>query len=275
MKRRLLALAALVLTAGLTVTVISSSSASTAKSVKNFQHVFVIMMENTGYDALSATRTPRGSTRRSRPTVSPPTPTASPTRASPTTSPRRPARPRASPTTTTPPSTSRTSSTSWSRTEDVEGLHAGLSLCKRPSSPTRAATSFTSGSTTRSSPSPTSVEPGPDGERRRPSQLTTDLANNTVPDYSWISPDQCNDMHGRGGGACGSVRLLERAVADQRRRHVPHDLRRQDHGLEGLDGDSVIFITWDESDFTGSPDNFGFGDTAAAATPPRMAAATC
>src|SRR5207302_825615 len=32
------------------------------------------------------------------------------------------------------------------------------------------------------------------------SQLDTDLANNTVPDYAWISPDQCNDMHGRGGG---------------------------------------------------------------------------
>src|SRR6266849_330923 len=29
------------------------------------------------------------------------------------------------------------------------------------------------------------------------SVLATDLANNTVPDYVWISPDQCNDMHGR------------------------------------------------------------------------------
>ena len=28
------------------------------------------------------------------------------------------------------------------------------------------------------------------------SQFATDLANNTVPDYSWISPDQCHDMHG-------------------------------------------------------------------------------
>jgi hypothetical protein len=30
--------------------------------------------------------------------------------------------------------------------------------------------------------------------------VATDLANDTVPDYSWISPDQCHDMHGRGGG---------------------------------------------------------------------------
>jgi len=35
------------------------------------------------------------------------------------------------------------------------------------------------------------------------SQFATDLANNTVPDFSWISPDQCNDMHGRStAGAC-------------------------------------------------------------------------
>src|ERR1700676_2949862 len=36
------------------------------------------------------------------------------------------------------------------------------------------------------------------------SQLATDLANNTVPNYVWISPDQCHDMHGRGlpGDAC-------------------------------------------------------------------------
>src|SRR5713101_1043704 len=30
------------------------------------------------------------------------------------------------------------------------------------------------------------------------SQLETDLASGNAPSYSWISPDQCNDMHGRG-----------------------------------------------------------------------------
>src|SRR5437588_5090326 len=29
------------------------------------------------------------------------------------------------------------------------------------------------------------------------SQFSTDLAHNAVPNFSWISPDQCNDMHGR------------------------------------------------------------------------------
>ncbi len=30
-------------------------------------------------------------------------------------------------------------------------------------------------------------------------QFSSDLASKNVPDYVWISPDQCNDMHGRGG----------------------------------------------------------------------------
>src|SRR5581483_560214 len=33
------------------------------------------------------------------------------------------------------------------------------------------------------------------------SQLATDLAANRVPDFSWISPNQCDDMHGRAGSA--------------------------------------------------------------------------
>src|SRR6266851_5444399 len=33
------------------------------------------------------------------------------------------------------------------------------------------------------------------------SQLDADLANGNVPDYAWISPDQCHDMHGRGAPA--------------------------------------------------------------------------
>ena len=40
------------------------------------------------------------------------------------------------------------------------------------------------------------------------SQFATDLANNTVPNYVWISPDQCNDMHGRGATSDRSLRLF-------------------------------------------------------------------
>src|SRR6266852_2926058 len=39
------------------------------------------------------------------------------------------------------------------------------------------------------------------------SQLNSDLAAGTVPDYAWISPDQCNDMHGRGGPSTDPCRF--------------------------------------------------------------------
>lgn len=92
------------------------------------------------------------------------------------------------------------------------------------------------------------------------SQFATDLANNTVPDYSWISPDQCHDMHGRGATpadpcdfsqiqpliATGDLFLSQTVAAIV--------------NSPAWRGNSVIFITWDESDFTGSGP-FGFGDT--------------
>jgi phosphatidylinositol-3-phosphatase len=92
-------------------------------------------------------------------------------------------------------------------------------------------------------------------------KFATDLANNTVPDYSWISPDQCNDMHGRGGGGSGDPCDFS---------HVQGLIATGDAFLQSTvnaimssrawTGNSVIFIAWDESDFTGSGP-FGFGDT--------------
>jgi phospholipase C len=92
------------------------------------------------------------------------------------------------------------------------------------------------------------------------SQLATDLTNNTVPNYVWISPDQCHDMHGRGATpadpcdfsqiqpliATGDAFLLSTVNAIMT--------------SKSWTGNSVIFITWDESDFTGTGP-FGFGDT--------------
>jgi phospholipase C len=93
------------------------------------------------------------------------------------------------------------------------------------------------------------------------SQLTTDLANDTVPNYAWISPDQCNDMHGRGGG--GSSDPCDFS-------HEPLLIQAGDSFLsqtvgaimasKAWRGNSVIFISWDESDFTGTGPS-GFGDT--------------
>lgn len=92
-------------------------------------------------------------------------------------------------------------------------------------------------------------------------QLQSDLWSGQAPDYSFIAPNQCHDMHG---------------IADTHAN--PCDFSNEqsiislgDTFLNGLvdeitsspawNGNSAIFVVWDESDFTGSPSNFGFGDT--------------
>jgi hypothetical protein len=91
------------------------------------------------------------------------------------------------------------------------------------------------------------------------SDFATDLANNTVPDFVWISPDQCHDMHGRAATladpcdfsqvqpliATGDTFLRDTVIAIL--------------SSKAWRGNSVIFITWDEADFTGSGFQ-GFGD---------------
>jgi phosphatidylinositol-3-phosphatase len=92
------------------------------------------------------------------------------------------------------------------------------------------------------------------------SQFSTDLASKNVPDYSWISPDQCNDMHGRAGPSTdpcnfGNVQGLI-STGDAFLSATVGAIM----GSRAWNGNSIIFITWDESDFTGSGP-FGFGDT--------------
>lgn len=82
------------------------------------------------------------------------------------------------------------------------------------------------------------------------SQFAADLANGTVPDYSWISPDQCHDMHGRGGGGpsdpCdfSNVQGLI-TTGDTFLNQTVNAIVKS----SAWNGNSVIFITWDESDF--------------------------
>jgi hypothetical protein len=91
------------------------------------------------------------------------------------------------------------------------------------------------------------------------SQLATDLANNTVADYVWITPDQCHDMHGRAStpsDPCdfSQVQALI-ATGDSFLLNTVNAIMTS----KAWTGNSVIFITWDESDFTGSG-FMGFGD---------------
>jgi phospholipase C len=92
------------------------------------------------------------------------------------------------------------------------------------------------------------------------SQLDADLASGNVADYNFIAPDQCHDMHGRGAPptdpcAFSQVQSLI-ATGDA----FLSDLIGKITSSPSWNGNSVIFITWDESDFTGSGP-FGFGDT--------------
>jgi phosphatidylinositol-3-phosphatase len=82
------------------------------------------------------------------------------------------------------------------------------------------------------------------------SQFSTDLANKSVPDYTWISPDQCNDMHGRGGG--GSIDPCDFSNEQQLIATGDQFLSSTVGAImnsQAFNGNSVIFIAWDESDF--------------------------
>lgn len=86
------------------------------------------------------------------------------------------------------------------------------------------------------------------------SQFSTDLANNNVPDYSWISPDQCHDMHGRAATPSDPCDFSQEqsliSTGDQFLSQTVSEIMNS----RAWNGNSVIFITWDESDFP-------FGDT--------------
>jgi hypothetical protein len=93
------------------------------------------------------------------------------------------------------------------------------------------------------------------------SQFATDLANNTVPNYVWISPDQCHDMHGRGGGGptdpCDFSQVQSLITAGDT--FLNTTVAEIMASRAWSKGHSVILITWDESDFTGAGFQ-GFGD---------------
>jgi hypothetical protein len=89
------------------------------------------------------------------------------------------------------------------------------------------------------------------------SQLDTDLANGNVADFNFIAPDQCHDMHGRStAGDCnyGEVQGLI-STGDSFLRDLVHKIT----SAPSWTGNSVIFVTWDESDFP-------FGDTGGCCT---------
>ncbi len=93
------------------------------------------------------------------------------------------------------------------------------------------------------------------------SQLDADLASGNAPDYVWISPNQCNDMHGRfsldPNDLCSFAHEQNLIATGDA---FLHNLVDKITSSSAWTGNSLILIAWDESDFTGSGP-FGFGDT--------------
>lgn len=103
-------------------------------------------------------------------------------------------------------------------------------------------------------------------------QLDYDLATNNVPNFVWISPDQCNDMHGVGNGeplgypACsypasgldhGAIQL-----GDQFLQHTVTKIMNS----PAWSKKSIIVIAWDEDDYNGYPNGCCESPTGTAGT---------
>jgi hypothetical protein len=263
MSKRLAVLAALIITAGLTFAVVGASTSSAGGHVKNFKHIFVIMMENTGIEALQGNPNAPwinqamqtygvagnyyGVTHPSQPNYI--ASTAGTTAGVPDDN---------DVTVNLPNIVDQLEAKGHTWKAYMQSLslcttkldHAcGNQLYERKHNPF---VSFTDVQT----------NPARMANIVDFSQLSTDLANNTVPDFSYISPDQCHDMHGRGGGGSSdpcdfSNEQLLISAGDTFLKNTVNAITSS----SAWNGNSIIFITWDESDFTGSPNNFGFGDT--------------
>jgi phospholipase C len=84
------------------------------------------------------------------------------------------------------------------------------------------------------------------------SQFASDLASGNVADYVWISPDQCHDMHGRAStpdDPCDFSQI--QALISSGDTFVMNTVSAI-MSSKAWTGNSLIFITWDESDFTGT-----------------------
>jgi hypothetical protein len=76
------------------------------------------------------------------------------------------------------------------------------------------------------------------------SQLAVDLAHNQLPNFSYVVPDQCHDMHGTGSctGAANLTQLGDTYVGDM--------VKLITHSSAWKHGRNAIVVTWDEDDFS-------------------------
>lgn len=80
-------------------------------------------------------------------------------------------------------------------------------------------------------------------------QLAQDLANNDAPNFAYIVPDQCHDMHGISGyGSCDYSD--QRALISAGDTYVANTVQLITSSKTWQDGNNAIVITWDENDFS-------------------------
>ncbi len=82
-------------------------------------------------------------------------------------------------------------------------------------------------------------------------QLATDLADNRVPAFSFIVPDQCHDMHSTTSCPSGPS-LIQAGDA-----YVAQTVSMIMSSRAWRDGNNAIVITWDENDYTSDQCNSG------------------
>lgn len=76
------------------------------------------------------------------------------------------------------------------------------------------------------------------------SQLATDLASRKLPNFSYVVPDQCHDMHGTGG--CKDATQLTQ-LADE---YIGNTVKEITSSPVWKHGRNAIVITWDEDDYS-------------------------
>lgn len=106
-------------------------------------------------------------------------------------------------------------------------------------------------------------------------QLSTDLSSGNVPQFSWITPNICNDMHGMSGPACPYPATGSGPSAQQYRlgnAFVDYWVT-QIMASPAWTGNSTIFVTWDEGSYSnvspyGPMSDAGCCDSPILANPP-------
>jgi phosphatidylinositol-3-phosphatase len=86
-------------------------------------------------------------------------------------------------------------------------------------------------------------------------QLSTDLSTGNVPQFVWITPNVCNDMHG-GAASCPYPNAPNDANQQALYKDGDNFLRTWVGAITGSKawtGHSAIFITWDEGGFEAAP----------------------